>query len=156
MLVEVDDLYLYQKQKYMENLTEVNTGELVVNFTHPPVTGKVTFEELGFSDEDLKITSGFMRLVFNLSDIKAHHYFKMPTIEVAYNEKSDERHWQCDFNDETIVDKTDHHGNSTVILLNRKKLDELEHRHENTLVLHAEFPEEVQIIAKDSYINFFV
>ena len=40
-------------------------------------------------------------------------------------------------------------------LLNRNKMSELEQHHENALVLHAEFPKAVHIIAEESYINFF-
>lgn len=54
-----------------------------------------------------------------------------------------------------FLDKTNHHGHSTVILLDRKKLTELEHRHENTLILHAEFPQTVNIDTEKSIINFF-
>jgi hypothetical protein len=79
----------------------------------------------------------------------------MPTVEIAYKEDMDETHWQCDFNEETILDKMDHHGHSTVMLLNRNKLSELEHRHQNALTVHGEFSKSASVIAEDSYINFF-
>lgn len=94
-------------------------------------------------------------MVFDMEGIGEHSYFAMPTIEVAYTEAMPETHWQCDFNRQTILDKTDHYGHSTVILLNRNKISDLEHHHENKLILHAEFPQDVQLIAADSYINFF-
>ncbi|MFT5823535.1 MAG: hypothetical protein ACI8ZM_004797, partial [Crocinitomix sp.] len=31
----------------------------------------------------------------------------------------------------------------------------LEHHHENKLIVHAEFPKETHLIAEESYINFF-
>jgi len=138
----------------MGELIEINEGEVVVKFTKP-VSGKVTFEDLGIKTEDLFFEGGFLRLVFDMEGIGEHHYFQVPTIEVAYKENMGETHWQCDFNGETILDKMDNHGNSTVILLNRKKLAELEHHHENTLIVHAEFPKGVHILADKSYINFF-
>lgn len=138
----------------MGQLIEINQGEIVVKFTSP-TAGKLSFSDLGIKTEDLAFEGGFLRLVFDMEGIGEHSYFAMPTIEVAYKENMSETHWQCDFNGETILDKTDNHGNSTIILMNRKKLAGLEHHHENTLILHAEFPEGVHIVAEDSYINFF-
>ena len=138
----------------MGQLIEINQGEVLVKFTSP-TKGKITFAELGIKDEQLALDGGFLRLKFDMEGIGEHDYFAVPTIEVAYKENCSETHWQCDFNGETIVDKLDHHGHSTVLLMNRKKLSELEHRHENKLVVHAEFPEPVHIISSESYINFF-
>ena len=138
----------------MGQLIEINQGEVVVKFTSP-TTGKVTFEDLGITDDQLVLDGGFLRLKFDMEGIGEHDYFAVPTVEVAYKENCAETHWQCDFNGKTILDKTDHHGHSTVLLMSRNKLSELEHRHENELVVHAEFPEAVQLIASDSYINFF-
>lgn len=138
----------------MSQTVELNQGEIKVNFS-TPTAGKVSFKDLGISNEELFFEGGLVRIVFDFEGIGAHHYFKMPTIEVSYKEDMDETHWQCDFNSTTILDKTDHHGHSTIILLDRNKLSELEHHHQNTLILHAEFPKAAHIIAEDSYINFF-
>lgn len=138
----------------MKESIELNQGEIKIEL-NATSKGKITFKDLGLTDDDLVMESGLLRLVFEIKEISANHFFKMPTIEVAYKEEVGETHWQCDYNNETILDKMDHHGHSTVILLSRKKLDELEHRHENTLVLHAEFPQKVHLKAADSYINIF-
>lgn len=138
----------------MGQLIEVNQGEVQVKFTSP-TTGKITLEQLGVSDKDLVLEGGFLRLLFDLEGIGEHDYYAVPTVEIAYKENCKETHWQCDFNGETILDKTDHHGSSTVMLLGRKKITELEHHHENKLIVHAEFPEAVEIDTKNSYINFF-
>lgn len=138
----------------MSQNVEINQGEIKVKFTSP-TKGKVSFAALGLNNEDLFSEGGLVRMVFDFEGIGAHNYFQMPTINVAYQEEMGETHWQCDFNGETILDKTDHHGKSTVILINKNKLQELEHRHENALVLHGEFPKAVHIIAEDSFINFF-
>jgi hypothetical protein len=138
----------------MGQVIEINQGEIVVKFTSP-TKGKVTFKDLGITDDQLVLDGGFLRLKFDMEGIGEHDYFAVPTVEVAYKENCAETHWQCDFNEETILDKTDHHGHSTVLLMNRKKLAELEHRHENQLVVHAEFPEAVHLLSEDSYINFF-
>lgn len=138
----------------MTQTIELNQGEIKVKFNEP-VKGKVSLKELGLDNESLTLDNGLLRLVFDMEGIGEHHYFQVPTMTIVYNEEVGETHWQCDFNEETIVDKTDHHGHSTVILLNRKKLSELEHRHENTLILHAEFPQAVHINTEKSTINFF-
>lgn len=138
----------------MGQLIEVNEGEVIVKFTSP-VTGRITLKDLGVSNEQLVLNGGFLRLVFDMEGIGEHSYFAMPTIEIAYVENVGETHWQCEFNDETILDKSDHHGHSTIMLLDRKKLSALEHHHENKLIVHAEFPEAVHIDTEKSSINFF-
>lgn len=138
----------------MGQLIEVNQGEVQVKFTSP-TTGKVSFADLGITNESLVLEGGFLRLVFDLEGIGEHSYYAVPTIEVAYTESVAETHWQCDFNDETILDKTDHHGNSTILLMDRNKLAALEHHHENKLVVHAEFPEAVHIETTKSFIQLF-
>jgi len=138
----------------MSQKVEVNQGEVAVKFTSP-TKGKISFADLGIKDEQLVLDGGFLRLLFDMEGIGEHDYFAVPTIEVSYKENCKETHWQCEFNDETILDKMDHHGNSTVMLLDRKKLSSLEHHHENKLIVHAEFPEKAQLVAADSYINFF-
>jgi len=136
-----------------ENI-EINQGEVVIHFKSP-VQGKVSFATLGVKSDDMNLKSGFLRVVFDFEGIGEHAYFQVPTINIAYADDVNETHWQCDFNGETILDKTDHYGNSTVILLSREKLSNLEHHHQNKLVLHAEFPKATAIIPEQSYINFF-
>lgn len=138
----------------MTQTVEINQGEIKIKFNEP-VKGKVSLKDLGLGEDSITLESGLLRLVFDLEGIGEHHYFQVPTMTIVYEEEVGETHWQCDFNEETIVDKTDHHGHSTVILLNRKKLSELEHRHENTLILHAEFPQPVHLSTTKSTINFF-
>ena len=138
----------------MSQTIEINQGEIKVNFSSP-VSGKVSFKDLGLNDEDLVFDSGQLRLVFDFEGIGEHHYYKVPVVGIAYKENMAEIHWQCDFNEETIADKTDHHGHSSIILLNRNRLSELEHHHENKLIVHGEFPEPAHVIAEDSFVNFF-
>ena len=138
----------------MSQTVEINQGEVVIDFKSPS-KGKISFTELGLTNENLFFEGGLLRMVFDFEGIGEHHYFKMPTIEVAYKEDMAETHWQLDFNEETILDKTDHHGHSTIILFNRNKLSELEHHHQNKLILHAEFPKSVHLIADKCFINFF-
>lgn len=134
--------------------TELNPGEIKVYFDEP-TSGKITLAELGLKNDDLLFDGGLIRMVFDFENIGEHHYFKVPTIGMAYTEEMSETHWQCDFNETTIIDKHDHHGHSTVVLLDRKKMSELEHHHKNALVVHAEFPKSVQLDAAKSEIHFF-
>lgn len=138
----------------MGQLIEANEGEIKVVF-NSPTTGKISFADLGINGNALKLEGGFLRMVFDLEGIGEHSYFAVPTIELAYNENVGETHWQCEFNDETILDRKDHQGNSTVLLMDRKKLSELEHHHENKLIVHGEFPEAVNLDPERSYINLF-
>lgn len=138
----------------MSETIEINEGEVKIVFNKAKA-GKISFAELGLKDEDLQLENGLLRMVFNLDNIGEHHYYQVPTIEIAYKEEVGETHWQCDFNGETLLDKMDHHGHSTVVLLNRSKMDNLEHRHENSMVLHAEFPQKVHLDVANSYINLF-
>ncbi len=138
----------------MENTIQINQGEIKIKF-NKPLTGKLSFADLGIEESDLFIKNGFMRLVIDIEGIGEHNYYQVPTIEVSYKEKLAKTHWQCDFNDETILDKIDNFGNSTVMLMDRKKIKSMEHHHENKLILHAEFPDVVHIVAKKSYIHLF-
>lgn len=138
----------------MSQTIEINNGEVLVNFKTPSA-GKLTLKELGFKNEDLVFENGFLRMVFDMEGIGEHSYFAVPTIEVAYAETMSETHWQCEFNGTVILDKMDHYGRSTVLLLDRKKISELEHHHQNKLIVHAEFPQGVHLDADASFINFF-
>ncbi|MEM6630767.1 MAG: hypothetical protein AAF694_13895 [Bacteroidota bacterium] len=138
----------------MEQAIEINPGEVVLHFDKP-LTGKITLEELGFTDKQLFFEEGRIRMVFDFNQLGPHQYYRMPTLEMSYKEEMGETHWQCEFNEETLIDKYDHHGHCTVILLNREKMQKLEHHHVNQLILHAEFPSSVHLISKNSYVHFF-
>lgn len=138
----------------MKQEIDVFEGELKINFTEA-LTGKISFHQLGLTNDQLSVKSGFLRLVFDLSAIAELDYFAVPTIEFSYEQNLAETHWQCEFNGKTILDKVDNHGNSTVILLDRSKMSELEQHHENQLIIHAEFPGEVDFVAERSFIQLF-
>ncbi len=138
----------------MGQTIEINDGEVLVKFNAPTI-GKTSFKELGISKDDLSLEGGFMRIAFELGGIGTNDFVAVPTIEVSYEEAMGETHWQCEFNDETLVDKLDHHGRSTIILLRRDRLEKLEQHHENILVLHAEFPSAVHIDVENSFVELF-
>jgi hypothetical protein len=133
---------------------ELNQGEIKVKFNEQS-TGKLSFAELGIDNEGNILESGLLRLVFDLKGIKEHNYYQVPTIEVFYEENMSETHWVCEFNGKTILDKLDHYGHSTLLLLNRKVLNNLEQHHENVLIVHAEFPQSAKLNMEKSYIHFF-
>jgi hypothetical protein len=133
---------------------ELNQGEIKIKLSEQS-TGKRSFAELGMDNEGDNLESGLLRLVFDLKGVGEHSYYQVPTIEVFYEEKMSETHWACEFNGTTILDKLDHHGHSTVLLLNRKVLNDLEQHHENVLIVHAEFPKPASLNLKKSYIHFF-
>jgi hypothetical protein len=138
----------------MENTTiQSSEGEVKVAMTAEN-KGKISFEALGIKAGQIKIDGGFMRLVFDFDQFNADHFYAIPTLEVVYDKNVAETHWQCDFNGEMILDKTDNHGKSTVILLNRSKMVDLIHHHNNTLVVHGEFPENVKVDLERSLVNF--
>lgn len=138
----------------MKQKIELNPGEIKISFS-TPIKGKTSFKDLGLKDEDLIFKNGLVRLVFDFESIEELRYYKVPIIGISYLENMAEIHWQCDFNRTTILDKTDHHGHSSVLLLNRKKLSALEHRHENKLIVHGEFPKPVHVLSESSFIHFF-
>lgn len=136
------------------NKVEINQGEIKVKLSEPSA-GKLSFEELGIKKEDVTIESGLLRLVFDLEAIRDYNYYQVPTIEIFYEENMSETHWICEFNGKTILDKLDHHGHSTILLLNRNELSNLEQHHENVLIVHAEFPQPANLNLKESSIHFF-
>lgn len=133
---------------------ELNQGEVKINFNEV-VPGKVSLKELGFTNDDLYFENGLLRLVLNFDKLSGFEFYQVPTIELVYKEEMGETHWQTDYNGETISDKLDHHGHSTVILLNRTKIENLEQHHENRLLIHGEFPAPVHLDAENSFINIF-
>lgn len=135
-------------------MIELNQGEIKLILTGP-VSGKVSFKELGIQEDAVAIDGGFLRIKIDLSEVGPHDYYAVPTIEMTYDQNCSETHWQCDFNGETILDKNDHHGHSTILLMNRAKLDSLEHRHINEMIVHAEFPEAVNLVTENCYLHLF-
>tara|TARA_B100000508_G_scaffold141092_1_gene146491 strand:+ start:168391 stop:168810 length:420 start_codon:yes stop_codon:yes gene_type:complete len=136
----------------MSQNIQVGEGEVKVAMSSES-SGKVTFKELGIQKDQISVDGGFLRLVFDFGQFKEDGFYSVPTIEVAYDKNVAETHWQCDFNGETILDKMDNHGNSTVVLLNRNKMIEQLHHHNNVLVVHGEFPSSVNIDLENSYIH---
>ena len=138
----------------MKDQIELNPGEIKLTFNEGH-SGKVYLKDLGLTASDLKLESGNLRFVIEVNNLTDVHFSAVPTIEFQYSENMSETHWVCDFKGETISDKLDHHGHATVILLNRKKIESLVQRHENTLIVHADFPAPASIDPSKSFISLF-
>lgn len=135
-----------------EKAIEANEGEVKVTISAEN-SGKLSFRGLGIKEGQILVEGGFLRLVFDFGQFNANNFYAVPTVELAYDKNVSETHWQCDFNGETILDKMDNHGNSTVILLNRTEMEDQLHHHNNLLVVHGEFPANVNIDLDKSYIH---
>ncbi len=138
----------------MKDQVELNPGEIKLTFNEGH-SGKVYLSDLGLKPSDLNLESGNMRFVIEIKNLSDVHFSAVPSIEFQYTEEMTETHWVCEFNGETISDKLDHHGHATVILLNRKKIEELVQRHENTMIVHADFPAPATIDPSKSSISLF-
>lgn len=126
----------------MKNLS-VSDGQVKITM-ETPIFDEFTLKDLGLN-ENYKVEGGNLRLKVELGYIKDINFYKMPKIEFNYTEKINESGWIVEFNGTNILEKTDHSGKATVLLLNRKKMNELVQRHENNLIIHGDFSEEVHI-----------
>lgn len=138
----------------MKDQLEINNGEVKLTFNEAH-SGKVYLSELGLKPTDMDLEAGLLRFVIDVQNLSDVHFAAVPTIEFGYTQEMGETHWQCEFNGEVISDKLDHHGHSTVILLKRNSLENLIQRHENTMIIHAEFPKPAMIDPEKSYIALF-
>lgn len=125
-------------------------GDGQIQFTmNQPVFEKFTLETAGFQEESYKTKGGNVRIQINLGAIQNVNFYKMPVIELNYAGKIHESGWIVEFNGTNILEKTDHSGQATILLLNRNKMTDLVQRHENTILIHGDFSEEVEL-QKDS------
>ena len=136
------------------NNIELNQGEIKLTLDKQN-SGKLSLAELGVKSDAESLKSGLLRLVFDFKELANQNFFQVPTIEVCYQENMAETQWICEFNGKTILEKLDHHGHSTVLLLNRNELSNLEQHHENVLIVHAEFPEAANLDLEKSFVHFF-
>jgi hypothetical protein len=143
---------LYQNKDIMDQTVQSGEGEVKVLIS-ATAKGKISFKELGISSDQISTDGGFLRVVFDFGQFDAKDFYAVPTVEIAYDKNVAETHWQCDFNGETILDKMDNHGNSTVMLLQRNKMEQKVQHHDNGLVVHGEFPSSVNIDLENSYIH---
>ena len=122
------------------NLTE---GQLKITM-EKAVSNEFTLKDAGL-EEVYTVEGGNLRVKVELGYIKDVNFYKMPKIEFDYTGSIHESNWVVEFNGENILETKDHSGKATILLLNRKKMKELVHRHENNLLIHGNFSEEVTI-----------
>lgn len=139
----------------MHNQVEVNPGEVKLIMNEAVQGKKIFFNELGLNTEQLTVVGGNLRLVIEINNLDENHFGAVPTIHLAYTEELGETHWQCEFNNQVVLDKKDHHGHSTILLLNKSKLNDISQRHENTLVVHGDFPSVTNLNAEESFLLLF-
>lgn len=138
----------------MSNTIDRVAGEIKVEL-HDGLLGKIKFSDFEGEFSGFYSKGGHLRIVFNLEKHDVENFYQVPTIQIGYDKAVKNSHWIVEYNGETVLDKIDHHGVSSTLLLNRNKLKELNHRHENQLVLHCEFTEEVNLVADESYVHLF-
>lgn len=139
----------------MNTKAEVNPGEIKLIINEAVNGTKLFLSDFGLTSKELNLPDGNLRLVIEMNNLAENHFNTVPTIHLAYSEELKETHWQCDFNDELVLDKKDHHGQSTILLLNKTKLTSLIQRHENALVIHGDLPDSAHLIAETSYLLLF-
>lgn len=132
--------------------TEINQGEIKIT-SQEPLAGKFTFKELGLKHKDLFFEGGKLRMDIELGYIQDSHFFRVPTIELAYFQKESETFWVVEFNGQQLLEKSDKSGHATILLLDRKALEKHVNRHVNSMIIHAEFPEPVHLDYEKSYIH---
>ncbi|WBX73196.1 hypothetical protein PG913_10005 [Tenacibaculum pacificus] len=110
-----------------------------------PAFNKFSLKEAGLKEDSYTVEGGNLRLKIELGYIQDYRFYKMPVIELEYENNIKESGWIVEFNGENILEAKDHSGSKTVLLLNRNKMSKLVHRHENTLIIHGDFSEEVKI-----------
>lgn len=128
---------------------ELTEGQLEINMKETAM-GKFSLAEAGLKDDTYKVEGGNLRIKVDLGYIKDVHFYKMPVIELEYSQNIHESEWIVEFNGTNILEKKDHSGHATILLLNRKKMDELKQRHENILLIHGDFSEVVAIKSSSS------
>lgn len=125
----------------------IREGELKIAM-EKPVQGSFTLKDAGLEGGSYTVEGGNLRLKVELGYIQDVHFFRMPIIELEYENNIETSEWVVEFNGENILESKDNSGHKTVLLLNRNKMESLAHRHENNLIIHGDFSAEVHI--KDS------
>lgn len=124
---------------------QLTEGQVKITMNDKPAFDKFTLADAGLKEDSYTVEGGNLRLKIELGYIQDYHFYKMPVIQFEYENNIHESEWVVEFNGENILEKKDHSGHSTVLLLNRNKMDKLKHRHENNLIIHGDFSEVVHI-----------
>lgn len=139
----------------MSNQVELNPGEVKLIVNEATQGKKLFLKDLGLHTEQLNLSDGNLRMVIEINNLDENHFGAVPTIHLTYTEDLGETLWQCEYNGEVVLDKKDHHGHSTVLLLNKAKLNAISQRHENTLIIHGDLPSATHLNSEESYLLLF-
>lgn len=131
---------------------ETTGGEITLRFDTLP-HGKHSLQELGLADSHLKIAGGNLRLVLAFNNTGQAKFFRNPTFVFVSDRKSKDVGWQCEFNGDVIFNKTDRSGDTTIFTLDENKLERLLRPEQNTLIVRADFPEEVSLVSAESHFH---
>lgn len=133
--------------------TNINEGEILIKFFDSVADGKTSLADLGLNDAALKVKGGNLRLVIEFNTLAGEHLYHNPTIIIKYDKNLHDSKWICEINGETILDKTDHSGHSTILLLSKEKIAKKLTAKNNKLVIHGDLESEVVISAAESSIH---
>lgn len=124
---------------------QLTEGQIKITMGNKPAFDKFSLAEAGLKESFYEVQGGNLRLKIELGYIQDYHFYRMPVIQFEYENNIQESEWIVEFNGKNILEKKDHSGYSTVLLLNRNKMDELRNRHENNLIIHGDFSDVVHI-----------
>ncbi len=123
---------------------ELIDGQIKIEFqSHNE--GKLSFKDLGVEKSMFHVEGGNLRLKLVMGPVEFDDLYRMPIVEFKYAENIHESEWIVEFNGENILERVDHSGKSTMLLFSRNRLKNLIQRHENNLLIHGDFSEEVDI-----------
>lgn len=135
----------------MDNLNlSVTDGQIKI-VMQEAAFGKFTLTEAGFGEDTYEVEGGNLRIKIELGYIQDVNFYKMPILEFEYTEKISTSEWIVEFNGVNILEKKDHSGQATVLLLNRNKMKDLQQRHENILLIHGDFSEVVHLKSNSAF-----
>lgn len=136
----------------MAYIIDTEGGQALVKFEGDLVAGKTMLATLGFSDKDLYVAGGNLRFVIQFDGLGGHLYHN-PTFEIVYHEKVKETTWQVELNGHLLLEKADPSGNSTLLMLNRKKMEEALKARNNEIIVRSDMPLDVTLDAACSFFH---
>ena len=84
--------------------------------------GRFSLADLGLKGDDLLVKGGNLRIVIELGQLQGIHFYKMPLFEFSYLSNIHESEWVVEYNGQNVLEKKDHSGRSTVLLLKRQPI----------------------------------
>lgn len=136
----------------MTPIIQTLNGEISIEFD-TLVSGKHTFSGLGFQDSQLFVAGGNLRFALRFDTLGNGHFCKAPTLVFTYNKPVRDTFWQVEFNRILLLEQYDPSGNTTVLVLDRSRMEPHLKSHNNRLVVHADFNCEFTLVSSDSTVR---